>query len=70
MKIDRPAAIMNYLLCHGKISEQGLPEEFEVSILSFGNNVTILEPQSVIDRIVAACDAAGKQYKEDDNEYL
>lgn len=39
-------------------------------ILSLGNNVTILEPQSVIDRIVAACDAAGKQYKEDDNEYL
>lgn len=39
-------------------------------ILSFGNNVTILEPRSVIDRIVSVCDAASKQYKEDNNEYL
>ena len=39
-------------------------------VLSFGNNVTILEPQNVIDRIVAVCDATRKQYKEDDNGYL
>ncbi|MDE7477838.1 MAG: WYL domain-containing protein [Lachnospiraceae bacterium] len=33
-------------------------------ILSFGNNVTILEPQSVIDRILATCDEVKKIYVE------
>lgn len=32
-------------------------------ILSFGNNVTILEPQSVIDRILATCDEVQRHYE-------
>lgn len=32
-------------------------------ILSFGNNVTILEPQSVIDRILATCDEVRRHYE-------
>lgn len=32
-------------------------------ILSFGNNVTIVEPQSVIDRILATCDEIQKHYE-------
>lgn len=34
-------------------------------ILSFGNNVTILEPQSVIERILATCDEVRKHYEKD-----
>ena len=37
-------------------------------ILSFGNNVTILEPQSVIDRILATCDEVRKLYGKDGGE--
>lgn len=32
-------------------------------LLSFGNNATILEPQSVIDRILATCDEVQKHYE-------
>lgn len=32
-------------------------------ILSFGANVTILEPQSVIDRLLATCDEVRKHYE-------
>lgn len=32
-------------------------------LLSFGNNATILEPQSVIDRILATCDEVKKNYQ-------
>ncbi len=37
-------------------------------ILSFGNNATILEPQSVIDRILATCDEVQKHYEKMSNE--
>ncbi|MDE7204436.1 MAG: WYL domain-containing protein [Lachnospiraceae bacterium] len=37
-------------------------------ILSFGNNVTILEPQSVIDRILATCDEVQRHYEKDGGE--
>lgn len=32
-------------------------------LLSFGNNVTVLEPQSVIDRILATCDEVKRHYE-------
>lgn len=35
-------------------------------ILSFGNNVTIVEPQSVIDRILATCDEIQKHYEKNE----
>lgn len=34
-------------------------------LLSFGNNVTVLEPQSVIDRILATCDEVKRHYEKD-----
>lgn len=34
-------------------------------LLSFGNNVTVLEPQSVIDRILATCDEVREHYEKD-----
>ncbi len=35
-------------------------------VLSFGNNATILEPQSVIDRILATCDEVKKHYEKNE----
>lgn len=35
-------------------------------ILSFGSNATILEPQSVIDRILATCDEVQKHYEKNE----
>lgn len=37
-------------------------------LLSFGNNVTVLEPQSVIDRILATCDEVRRHYGKDGGE--
>lgn len=34
-------------------------------LLSFGNNVTVLEPQSVIDRILATCDEVKRHYEKE-----